>query len=185
MARIEHLTDEQRACFPEFVDKWTRIGLSTEPADRPRAEAAILAMYKQAGLPKPEIVWCGSPVGNALARASVWDSVGASVRASVGDSVRASVGDSVGDSVRASVWDSVRGSVWGSVWASVWDSVRGSVWGSVWARVGASVRDSVWGRVGASVRDSVGIAWRAAQGTACTDNTMLIGLDTTTSFGRP
>jgi len=83
----------------------------------------------------------------ASVRASVWDSVGASVR----DSVRASVWDSVGASVRDSVWDSVGD----SVRASVWDSVGASVWASV----GASVRDSVWDSVGASVwasvRDSV------------------------------
>ena len=39
--KIESLTPEQEARFDEFVDKWTAIGLSTEPADRPRAEAAI------------------------------------------------------------------------------------------------------------------------------------------------
>ena len=56
-----------------------------------------------------------------------WDSVRASVRASVWDSVRASVGASV----RASVWDSVGASVGDSVWASVWDSVGDSVGDSV------------------------------------------------------
>ena len=162
MARIEHLTDKQLARFPEFVDKWTRIGLSTEPADRPRAEAAILAMYKQAGLPKPEIVWCGSPMGNALA----WASVRASVRDSVGASVGASVWASVRDSVGASVWASVGASVWASV-GGVRDSVRDSVGDSVGASVGASVwasvRDSVGASVGASVWASVGGGQRAGQ----------------------
>ena len=71
----------------------------------------------------------------ASVRASVWDSVGASVRASVRASVWASVG--------ASVWDSVGASVGDSVWDSVWDSVGASVGDSVW--------DSVWDSVGASV----------------------------------
>jgi hypothetical protein len=29
----------------EFIEKWTKIGLCIEPADRPRAEVAINLMY--------------------------------------------------------------------------------------------------------------------------------------------
>ena len=35
--KIEKLTPEQIAKMPEYIEKWTKIGLSTEPADRPRA----------------------------------------------------------------------------------------------------------------------------------------------------
>jgi hypothetical protein len=59
---IERLTPEQTARFPEFVEKWTKIGLSTEPADRPRAEAAIRLIYENNGvLPPEKIVWFDSP----------------------------------------------------------------------------------------------------------------------------
>ena len=111
MSKIASLTEAQKAKFPSYVAEWKSYGLSTEPADRPRAEAAIRLMYANAGLPEPRIVWTQSPLGNALALqvmkkgASVGDSVWTSVRASVGASVRASVWDSVGDSV----WDSVYG----------------------------------------------------------------------------
>ena len=143
--RIERLTEAQKARFPEYVERWTKIGLCTEPMDRERAKRAICSMYTNAGLSEPKVVFCGSPFGNALAR----DSVGNSVRASVGNSVRASVRDSV----RASVgWNSVRD----SVWASVRSSVRDSVWDSVWDSVRDSVGDSVRASVGDSVRDSVG-----------------------------
>ena len=176
---ITELTAEQKTRFAEFINKWTKIGLSTAPADRVKAEQGINQIYAIAGLKAPKIIWCTSPLANGLTRAvikemrkkskredsvrasvwdsvwaSVWDSVGASVGASVWASVGASVGDSVGDSVwasvRASVWDSVRASVGDSVWASVWDSVWASVGDSVWASVGASV----WASVGASVWDS-------------------------------
>ncbi len=63
MSRIKKLTPEQQGRFGEFVRRWTEIGLSTAPADRPKAEEAIREMYRQG--------------------ASVWDSV----RDSVGDSV--------------------------------------------------------------------------------------------------
>ena len=179
---IERLTKAQTARFPEYVERWTKIGLCTEPMDRERAKRAICSMYTNAGLSEPKVAFCGSPFGDVVARrialskpASVVDSVVDSVRASVWSSVRDSVGNSVRDSVwssvRDSVWssvgdsvrDSVRSSVWDSVWSSVRDSVRDSVWSSVWDSVGSSVRDSVrdsvwssvWDSVGNSVRDSV------------------------------
>ena len=186
MLQIDSLTDEQIASMAEIRDKWIKIGLCTDKADRPRAEAAIYEMYKKGGLEPPKkIVWCDSPFSQGLtiailkefsanhhALTSVSDSikvgVGASVRTSVwnsvGNSVRDSVWVSVGDSVRVSVGDSVRDSVRVSVGNSVWDSVRDSVWDSVWVSVGNSVRDSVltsvltsvWNSVGNSVWNSVG-----------------------------
>src|SRR3989304_2906814 len=76
-------------------------------------------------LPKVE-----KPTKKDLENLKKWVSARALARASVGDSVRASVWDSVGDSVRGSVWDSVETSVGDSVRASVWGSVRDSVWDS-------------------------------------------------------
>ena len=175
--KIEKLTPEQEARFAEFRDKWIRIGLCTDPADRKMAEEGIIEAYRIAGFQPPKIAWCSSPMAMGLTRAvvlesmkdklagkkiknSVWDSVGDSVRASVGDSVEDSVEDSVWASVRASVGDSVGDSVWASVRdsvrASVWDSVEASVEDSVRASVRASVEDSVWASVRTSVRASVG-----------------------------
>jgi hypothetical protein len=138
--KIESLTPEQIAKFPDYVREWTDIGLSTQPADRPAAEEAIRLMYAAAGLNHPQIVWTGSPMGNAITRAVVKQMpvqrivVGASVRDSVWDSVWASVGDSVGASDWTSVGTSVRAIVRASVWASVRDSVGDSVWASVYGQ---------------------------------------------------
>ena len=86
--KIESLTPEQIARLPEFVDKWRQIGLSTAPADRPRAEKAIAEMYRQGGLKPPKhIVWCGSPLSMCLTKEALSKKVGASVGDSVGDSV--------------------------------------------------------------------------------------------------
>ncbi|MEM8615346.1 MAG: DUF6745 domain-containing protein [Pseudomonadota bacterium] len=159
---INTIPPEIEARFPDYVREWKGYGLSTEPADRPRAEDAIFWMYEQAGLKKPRIVWAQSPLASGLARAitkevqdSVQDSVRDSVRNSVRASVQASVRNSVWNSVRASVQDSVRDSVQDSVGASVQASVPASVWNSVRASVWASVRNSVRNSVRASVRDSV------------------------------
>jgi len=171
---ITELSAAQEARFGEFADRWTQIGLSTAPADRRRAENAIRLMYKCSGVnmykcggvkTPPAIVWCGSPLSQAVTRSvvmriqSVGDSVVDSVRASVGasvvasvyDSVRASVGASVRDSVRDSVVASVRASVVASGGASIRDSVGASVGASVWDSVGASVWVSVWDSVGAYI----------------------------------
>jgi hypothetical protein len=177
MSRIETLTPGQIARFDEFRDRWIRIGLCTEPANRPRAEAAIREMYRQGGLEPPaKIVWCGSPLSQCLTRAiileqklmpsigdsvegSVWGSVKASVdgslRASVEDGVWASVGDSVAESVQYSVRDSVAESAEASVWASVDAGVWASVWASVWGSVRESVCSSLWDTVCGDARDSV------------------------------
>jgi len=136
MAKIERLTPEQIARFPEYVRRWTAIGLSTQLANREKAEDAIRRAYAAGGRPPPaKIVWCGSPLSQGLTRAIVLDAkfqtlVGERVRDSVWASVGASVGDSVRASVGASVWASVWASVGASVRASVGDSVRASVWAS-------------------------------------------------------
>ncbi len=175
--KIEKLTPEQESRFIEFRDKWLKIGLCTEPANRPLAEDALIRSYKLAGLTPPkQIIWTTSPLAGALVvhflkdekfmkelfkkikadakptklgdgvRASVRDSVWASVGDSVRDSVWASVGDGVGDGVWASVGDSVRDSVWASVRASVRDGVGASVRASVGASVWASVDQAIWGQ---------------------------------------
>ncbi len=130
---ITKLTKEQEARFPEFVEKWTAIGLSIQPINRQAAIAALAKLFGVVGRPSPKPIFCTSPlaiwltIGNLRQIASVSDSVSDSVSASVSDSVRASVRDSV----IASVSDSVRASVSDSVIASVSDSVRDSVSDSV------------------------------------------------------
>src|SRR5438477_332401 len=146
---ITKLTDQQKARFPFYIDKWTRIGLSTEPLDRGKVDEALQLAFRIVGKNPPRAVVCRSPLSLWLtiavlrASASVRASVLASVSASVIASVLASVLDSVLASVRASVSDSVIASVRASVLASVIDSVLASVRASVRASVSDSVRDSV------------------------------------------
>jgi len=107
--KIEKLTAEQTDQLATWRDKWTAIGLSTEPANRIEAERAIVMAYAAAGKAAPRIVWCDSPLWQGMTRAIILNLKDQKVR------------DSVRDSVWASVWDSV----WASVWASVGDSGYG------------------------------------------------------------
>ena len=106
---INELTEAQKARFPEFIKKWIDIGLSCEPADRKEAEKGIVEMYKTAGLKKPKIVWCTSPLSQGITRQIVQklEADGLLKKGEkIGDSVRNSVRNSVGASVGDSVWDS-------------------------------------------------------------------------------
>src|SRR6202012_5228116 len=99
--KVESLTSAQTTLFPEYIKRWTDIGLSTLPADRGAAEDAIGEMYRAGGLEPPKkIVWWGSPLFSGLTRAIV-----------LHKKLLADIGKSVGDSVWASVWASVRDSV--------------------------------------------------------------------------
>ena len=137
-AKLTSLTAEQAALLPVIRDRWLAHGLSTQPADRPAAEAGVAAAYRAAGLEPPGIVvWVDSPLAGCYAAALLagWKLVG----------------DQVGDQVRAQVWAQVRA----QVRAQVGDQVRAQVWAQVgdqvWAQVGAQVRAQVWDQVGDQV----------------------------------
>jgi hypothetical protein len=182
MSPIERLTDAQKARAVEFRDRWMEIGLCTDPADRPRAEAAIREMYRQGGLEPPaRIVWCGSPLSQGLTRSimvarkpieRLWESVGTNVRYHIGgrtsdDNLRPSVGHNIWQSIGARVEDRIRATVRNGVWARVADSagaiVKDDVGDSVWDSVRASVGDSVWDSVEAPARDRACVGARLSE----------------------
>ena len=59
---ISELTEEQKARMPFYVDKWVKIGLCTDPANKPEAERGVRRAYELAELAQPEIMWCDSPM---------------------------------------------------------------------------------------------------------------------------
>ena len=110
-ARIEALTDAQRARMPEWADHWIKVGLQTGPADRKTFESAVAECYRYAGLTPPKVVvWCPSPLVAVIAgpiAASVLG--GAAVRDSVDGAVSGAVGDAVGAAVSGAVPSFVKG----------------------------------------------------------------------------
>ena len=66
--KIESLTDAQRAKFPEYVERYTALGLSCDPADKPRAERGVRGHYVAAKIACPDVmVWVSSPIVLAMA----------------------------------------------------------------------------------------------------------------------
>ena len=50
-----------------YLGSWRSVARSTEPADRPAAEAAIDALYRNVGRKPPRIIWVPSPLVGTLA----------------------------------------------------------------------------------------------------------------------
>ena len=64
---IKELSQEDLDRIPTVVDKWVQIGLSIEAADKAKAEAAIVDVYKAAGLHAPtRFIWCSSPYAGVI-----------------------------------------------------------------------------------------------------------------------
>lgn len=59
--KIASLTPEQEAKIPAYVEEYVKVGLNTEPCDRPAAEDAIKRLYKFLKKDEPEFVWFDSP----------------------------------------------------------------------------------------------------------------------------
>ncbi len=186
MNRIERLTPEQEAILPKVRDEWLRIGLSTERADRPAAEAGVAQAYRAAGLEPPRtIIWLDSPYQGALAAAmlvrfqplaeQVGDQVREQVWAQVGDQVGAQVGEQVGEQVGDQVWTQVREQVRERVRERVGDQV----WAQVWAQVGDQVGDEARRQVSTSLwgqHDAAWLGWNEAFGRLGLDLSVTAGL---------
>ena len=65
------LTDTQLTELTGYMKAWAGYAACTEPADRPRAQAAIKFMYKQAGLDTPHIIWTKDPFIGPVAYALI------------------------------------------------------------------------------------------------------------------
>src|SRR5712664_1634145 len=119
VTRIDRLTKEQEGLMPEWRDKWIRIGLSTEPADRQRFENAVARCYLAARLSPPKaVIWVESPVALAL---------GASIAAGLVGAVAAAVASAVAAAVVAAVRSAVDSAVGSAVDSAVDSAVRSAV----------------------------------------------------------
>jgi hypothetical protein len=162
------LTPEQEARFPEFVEKWTKIGLCSDPADRPRAEAGIRLAYESAGLKRPErIVWCESPYAMIMARWNVaqgrrrgyvWGKVGTFVWSRAREAVNAIIDEGVREGVRANIEDHIK--------PTIYTHVRNRIHAGAHEDVGRSIqqphaRNHVWASVGACLSSQSDAHWLA------------------------
>ena len=129
---IVKLTAEQKARFPEFTKKWIDIGLSTQPADRMRAETAIAGLYRLSKLKEPRVIWLPCPISAALSavfyakliqhrldpgkKKPVDSAVRSAVRSAVYSAVYSAVGSAVGSAVYSAVGSAGKSFFGGSIY---------------------------------------------------------------------
>ena len=145
---INKLTKEQESRFPEFVDKWKKIGLCTDRIDVNTAHLVSDFYYEKVIkakkvpviiMPSPLSVWYATCM--LINREQVWGQVREQVEAKVWEQVKEQVEDSVVDSVRAQVraqvGEQVRAQVWEQVGeqveAQIGDFIRPWIDGHLWA----------------------------------------------------
>ena len=182
--KINNLTGAQIAKIPGHVDKWVKIGLSTERADFERAEKAVKGCYKLIGRPSPEIILrMGSPLGSVLGcvywlflinilnkralgsqvGSQVWSQVGSQV----GSQVESRVGSQVGSQVRSQVGSQVESQVWSQVGSQVRSQVESQVGSQVesqvWSQVESQVELQVWSQVESQVESQILKNYRGCQ----------------------
>jgi phage baseplate assembly protein W len=161
--KIMALTAEQKARFPEFVRKWTATGLSTQPADRERAESAIRGLYALTQLKEPRVIWLPCPISAALSAvcyAAIIQHriVGAEVAAKnveVYSAVYSAVDSAVGSAVYSAVDSAVRSAVGSAVGSAVDSAVDSAVGSAVGSAVDSAVRSAVGSAVDSAVRSAV------------------------------
>ncbi len=149
MAKITSITKAQAARFPEWVEKYIQLGLSTEPADFDAATAAALRAYELCNLGKPMVVLrMGSPYAATVGGCIAWamlreiagNKVGSQVRSQVGSQVRSQVGSQVWSQVGSQVWSQVWSQVRSQVWSAMNNDRGGAFWAS-WIAYVAFMRD--------------------------------------------
>lgn len=60
---ITELTKEQLDKIPEYVDKWTKVGLDTKPIDKEAAKSFVTKLYKFLGRKEnPEVIFATGPM---------------------------------------------------------------------------------------------------------------------------
>ena len=173
---INTITKEQLDQMPAWVDKWVKIGLSTEPADFKLAKKTVNACYKMIGSSKPFILEVSSPYATYLGfmyysylinfknlKENLESQVGSQVRSQVESQVESQVRSQVRSQVSSQVWSQVESQVRSQAGPQVRSQVESQVESQVWSQVRSQVRSQVesqvesqvWSQVRSQVRSQV------------------------------
>ena len=137
-----------------YIAKWLRAGLSTEPADRPRAEQGVRLVYAEAGLAVPKtVIWLDSPAAGVLGAAwlAATESAGPFVFREVWAQVGAEVDVELRSRIPTSVWQTAMEQCATEVGTQVWDQVGNVLCEQLRANINQSIAsaaaDQVWDRI--------------------------------------
>ena len=127
MLQIKTLTKAQRERFPEWVEKWLGVGLSTDRADWPTIERSVAIIYDVCKLRRPPIMLrTSSPFGAAVGGpmsifylSQVRSQVRSQVESQVWSQVRSQVGSQVESQVGSGFYNYWGGQFWAAWFAYI------------------------------------------------------------------
>lgn len=164
MTKITRLRKEQRGRFPEFVEKWVKIGLSTERANRELSEKSIKNLYKLAKLKEPLIFWLPCPISGAISAMSFKKSLnklgiltkkGSAVTSLINAEVYSAVTSEVDFRVDVEVDSAVGFEVRASVYAAVDSAIDAAVGSAVGSVVTFAAKSELCSEVGSAVKSEI------------------------------
>lgn len=173
MRKINRLTAEQEAWLPKFRAEYLAHGLSTEPADRPRAEAAFARAYRRIDREPVSVVWVDSPLTASLAihflrkqnqfrtnpLEGLADSLSGNIRVSIWVSIWAGLGnsllDNLGESLVDGLVESLVDGLGNGVRDNLGESLMGNLGESLVVGLGSSLESSLMDSLEDSIRRSV------------------------------
>jgi hypothetical protein len=147
--RIEKLTPEQEELLIVRREEWLRIG-SSGPSDRPRAEAAIAAMYSKIGEAPPVFLWLDSPLSAALTVGLLGSLKPVPVETPAeepkpkkrGRKKKATAGavdDPLESQLRSQLWSQLRS----QLESQLWSQLRSQLWSQLRSQLGSQLRSQL------------------------------------------
>jgi len=106
--KITEITPEQEARFPEWVDKWVKVGLNTSPTDKSIGRTAALEMYDAIGYERPSVViQMSSPYASSMGGAYAVIQMAGLEDGLTLDQIRGRIGTNIKEDIFASVAEQV------------------------------------------------------------------------------
>jgi hypothetical protein len=154
------LTPEHLAVARAERDRWLRIGLSTCPADRPAAEAAVRRACAAAGLQPPGVMlWMDSPWGGCLAVATLCRLPGQlddQLRRQVEGQLERQLWERLANQLPAQVWDELGDEVDDRLGSRLWEQLVDQLPAQPWEQLGAQLYGQPGNQLGRQLQDRLG-----------------------------
>ena len=145
MNKIDMLSPEQESRIPEWMEKWVKIGLSTEPADFDKAIAAAKRAYSSCGLDQPLIILkVGSPYAAMINGTTSYEILKELLPTKTG-----------GRPINSKVWSQIRDQIWDAVSSQVSSLVESPIMDQVSNTIGRYLSSGIGSQIGAQVRSQV------------------------------
>ena len=145
MKKIAELTSEQESIIPEWAEKWTKVGLSTEPADFDKAIAAAKKAYSLCGLDEPLLILkVGSPYAANVVGPFAYETL-KEVLCKVNDMLPKVKEEhtKTRNMVSGTIFSKVFGLAWGQIYSRISFEVHGQIGDQVLSQIGSQLWDRV------------------------------------------